>query len=397
LFDGNYIFADGERDQIIARIYHSEENCVLLSLKNNTFSEDEEYVVEIDGKMTSAYGVRLNDSNGDRMGFTAKPGKEERFMLDQIIPYDESTIMLIFNKEINPFLAQQIYNFYVTDEDGNPITIEKTTTESSYFTTGEVLFINLKERLKRNNLYYLTINNLNDITRQEYITETTFSFEADYGDKEKLEVVDIDSINNQTIEVYFSNALNQTTAADISFYTVRRSNTRIYPQAVYYDQKDDPYRVVLYFSISDKLVGNKEYILQIGKKFKDNMGNITTSILEEKFIASLKNKRNPSVDEVTPISSDAIKVTFSDAIAFEQNNLSPDNYSLEYNYQGIAIKEIPISVLYFNSKTLILKFNKLEYDMPYTLKFNTLVDFTGAAYKVTGDGTNYVEFELEDK
>jgi hypothetical protein len=127
------------------------------------------------------------------------------------------------------------------------------------------------------------------------------------------------------------------------------------------------------------------------------MGNITTSILEEKFIASLKNKRNPSVDEVTPISSDAIKVTFSDAIAFEQNNLSPDNYSLEYNYQGIAIKEIPISVLYFNSKTLILKFNKLEYDMPYTLKFNTLVDFTGAAYKVTGDGTNYVEFELEDK
>ena len=33
--------------------------------------------------------------------------------------------MLIFNKEINPFLAQQIYNFYVTDEDGNPITIEK--------------------------------------------------------------------------------------------------------------------------------------------------------------------------------------------------------------------------------------------------------------------------------
>ena len=54
-------------------------------------------------------------------------------------------------------------------------------------------------------------------------------------------------------------------------------------------------------------MGNKEYILQIGKKFKDNMGNITTSILEEKFIASLKIKE-PSVDEVTPISSDAIKL-----------------------------------------------------------------------------------------
>jgi len=395
LFDGNYKFADGERDQIIARIYHSEENCVLLSLKNNMFSEGEEYIVEIDGRMTSAYGVRLNDNKGDRMGFIAKSGKQERFMLDQIIPYDESTLMLVFNKEINPFLAQQIYNFYVTDKDGNPITIEKTSMESS-FTSGEVLFINLKERLKKNDLYYLTINNLNDITRQEYITEMTFSFEADYGDKEKLEIVDVDSINNQTIEVYFSSALDQTTATDISFYTVKRSNSRIYPQAVYYDPKDDPYRVVLYFSTNDKFVGNKEYILQIGKKFKDSMGNITTSIIEEKFIASSKNKRNPSIEEVTPISSDAIKVTFSDAIAFEQNNLSPNNYSLEYNYQGMAIKEIPISVLYFNSKTLILKFNELEYDLPYTLKFNTIVDFTGSTYKVTGDGTNYVEFELEE-
>ena len=35
--------------------------------------------------------------------------------------------------------------------------------------------------------------------------------------------------------------------------------------------------------------------------------------------------------------------------------------------------------------------------MPYTLKFNTLVDFTGSAYKVTGDGTNYVEFELKEQ
>jgi len=50
-----------------------------------------------------------------------------------------------------------------------------------------------------------------------------------------------------------------------------------------------------------------------------------------------------------------------------------------------------------NARTLVLRFDRLEYDVPYTLKFNALVDYSGSTYKVTGGGTNYVEFELEEK
>jgi hypothetical protein len=40
-------------------------------------------------------------------------------------------------------------------------------------------------------------------------------------------------------------------------------------------------------------------------------------------------------------------------------------------------------------------FDDLEYEVPYTLRVNTIVDFSGTAYKVTGEGTNYKNFILE--
>ena len=49
-----------------------------------------------------------------------------------------------------------------------------------------------------------------------------------------------------------------------------------------------------------------------------------------------------------------------------------------------------------NSKTLVLKFDELLPDISYTLKFNTLVDYTGSGFKVFGEGTNFVEFKLKE-
>lgn len=399
VYEGNNIFADGEDNELLARIYKASENSVMLSLKNNSFTEGDEYTIEIDGRITSAYGVELNDGEGERIGFKAKPGKQERFKLDQIIPYDESTVMLIFNKEINPFLAQQIYNFYITDENGNPISIQKATTESTYETSGEVLFVSINGKFKRNKLYYITINNLNDITRQEYIQEVTYSFEADYDDKEELEITNIEAINNQVIEVYFSLPLDEESAHDVNNYTIKaaKSSSKIYPKAAYYDRTEDPYKVVLYFSDEDKLVGNRDYELQINKKFKDYMGNITTDYLKEDFTAVAKAKRNLSIKEVVPISSSAIKLVFDEAIAFDRTNLSAENYLLEYNLNGMSITEVPLSVLYYNSKTIILKFSEMHYDMPYSIKFNSIKDYFGTTYRVTADGTNYVEFELAEE
>ncbi len=396
--ESKYVFASGERDQLLARTVNSEDHCVLLSLKSGTFKEGEQYTVEMNGNMTSAYGVRLNDGSGDEMAFKAIAGQADSFKVEEVIPYERQTILLSFNKEVNPFLAQQIYNFYVTDKNFQPIAIEKVTIESQGTRSGEVLFINIRESLKKDEKYYITINNLNDITRQEYITERTYSFIADYGTTGRLDLVDISPIDIQTIDVYFSNMLDQTTASNKDYYYVnlKNSTTKVYPQAVLYDKAIHPYKVTLFFN-GDDLIEKKEYELKVNFEIKDYLGNKAGITLKESFKASTKEKAGPSIEEAAPISTDAVKLVFDKELSFCQTNLSPDNYTLEYNFQGMSIKKVPISVLYVNARTLVLRFDRLEYDVPYTLKFNALVDYSGSTYKVTGGGTNYVEFELEEK
>ena len=394
--DESYTFASGDRDQLIIKTVTAEDHCVLLSLKNGSFSEGEQYRVEISGNMTSAFSAKMNDGEGDEMAFTAVAGAVDGFKVLEVIPYENDTILLSFNKEVNPFIAQQIYNYYVTDKDLKPIAIESATVEGQGQRIGEVVYLKLEKNLQKNEKYYVTINNLNDVTRQEYINERTYSFIADYGFAENLDIVDITPIDKQTIDVYFTNMLDPTTAGNINYYTIslRKGTTTVYPKSVLYDTNIHPYKVTLFFNNNDLEV-KREYELKVSFDMKDYLGNKAGTTLKKRFNATDVEKTNPNIEEVKPVSTNAVKLVFDKQLSFIQTNLLPNNYTLEYNYQGMNIRKAPLSVLYINAKTLVLMFDELEYEIPYTLRVNTIVDFSGTAYKVTGEGTNYKDFILE--
>ena len=395
--DYNDKFAEGSKDQLLARVVASEDNCVLLSLKAGSFEEDSVYNFVISGDMTSAYGVKLNDGMNDEMSFKAIAGESDYFRLEAVFAYDRETLLLSFNKEVNPFLAQQVYNFYLTDENNKPIKIEQVAIESQGPNTGTVLYLNIEGKFVKNALHYLTINNLNDVTRQEYITEMTYSFKADYSFSDSFDIQDVDAKDRQTVEVYFTNIPDANSAANESYYFARsrRSGDKVYPVRALYDPAIHPYKVVLYFNEGD-LTANREYEINVSYMFKDYLGNEIGKNIYDYFTASSEAKTGPSIVEAVPISTDAVKLEFDKELAFNQNNLSPSNYTLEYSYSGMNIRKVPLSVLYVNARTLVLKFDKLEYKVPYTLKFTSIVDYTGTSFKVTGDGRNYVEFQLKE-
>ncbi|NLO40822.1 MAG: S-layer homology domain-containing protein [Ruminiclostridium sp.] len=392
----NYTIASGEKDQLLAKTITSEDHCVLLSLKTGSFSEGEQYRVDIKGYMTSAYAARLNNGDGDEMAFTAIAGQADGFKVLEVIPYENDTILLSFNKEVNPFLAKQIFNYYVTDKDLKPIAIESATVEEQGLRIGEVVYLKLSKNLQKDAKYYVTINNLNDVTKQEYITELTYSLIADYGSVDNLSIVDITPIDRQTIDVYFSNMLDPGTAEIISFYSIslRNGTSTVYPKGVLYDTNIHPYKVTLFFNNNDLEV-KREYELKVNFDMKDYLGNKAGTTLRKVFNASDVDKTNPNLKEVKPVSTNTVKLVFDKQLAFTQTNLLPNNYTLEYNYQGMNIRKAPLSVLYINAKTIVLMFDDLEYEVPYTLRVNTIVDFSGTAYKVTGEGTNYKNFILE--
>ena len=391
IYRENNIFADGAEDKLITRVFNQTDNSLLLSLRTGTFQEGELYQVIIGGELTGAYGVKLNNGFGDGMEFVAAGGQDEKFKLDEVSTYGEGTLLLSFNKEINPALAQQIFNFYVTDKDGKPMAVENT------LTLGPVLFINIKDRFIKNELYYVTINNLNDITRKEYISEMTYSVKAEYDSTSQIHVSNVESTDEQTVIVYFSESLDEASANNINNYSIysKSSYSTQRPNKIYFNAKQEPNKVILYFNNDNSLVGNNQYELRVSSSIKTYMGKTSGKTLTSVFHASYNRKVIPIITEAVPVSLDAVKLVFDKELAFDYNNLSPENYTLEYSFNGMTIKKVPLGVLYINAKTLVLKFDKLEYEIPYTLKFNTLMDYSGVSFKVTGEGTNYVEFKVE--
>jgi hypothetical protein len=275
----------------------------------------------------------------------------------------------------------------LTDEDNNPIRILKTTVDNN----GKAILISIEEDLIEDETYNVTINNLNDVTRQEYITEQTFEFDADYGKADKLDLKNVNVIDNQTIELVFSEKLDEETAVDENNYSIVRtgSSSNATPEMAIYDADNNPNTVKLYLASKDKLLDNKKYVVKVKSGMKDYLGNGIDDY-EDGFTGTDKEPKDTGIEKLVPISTDAVKLTFSREIKFNATNLLPKNYSLSYSFNGISIKKMPISVLYVDEKTLVLKFDSLEYEVAYSLKATEIIDYAGDSSK-----GQTVEFKLE--
>jgi hypothetical protein len=345
------------------------------------FSENGIYTLKIDGDLTSAYGVKLNDGANDSMRFVSSPYAAEPFALLEIIPFDSKTLLLNFNKEINPFLASQIFNFYLTKEDGTPIKIEKTMPDEVISEDGNMLFINIEGTFVKRGKYILTINNLSDVSRREYITEKSYPFTADYGSSNELKVDYVYARDNKTVEVHFSTRPDINTVSIANYYTIRgdgHSYTAI-PEKVFYDANTDPHLVKLYLPDGKSLTKNKDYYLTIDNRMKDFIGNNIVRNSKEYFGGTSDSFRAPVIEDAVTISSDAIKLTFDREIALDAPNILTSNYVMEYSISGIQYKKVPLSVIYINAKTVILKFDYLvDDDISFIIKYNKLKDYSGA-------------------
>lgn len=380
IYEDDRLFTGGNSDDITVRA-NSQSDGVILTLNKKVFSENGIYTLKIDGDLTSAYGVKLNDGANDSMRFVSSPYAAEPFALLEIIPFDSKTLLLNFNKEINPFLASQIFNFYLTKEDGTPIKIEKTMPDEVISEDGNMLFINIEGTFVKRGKYILTINNLSDVSRREYITEKSYPFTADYGSSNELKVDYVYARDNKTVEVHFSTRPDINTVSIANYYTIRgdgHSYTAI-PEKVFYDANTDPHLVKLYLPDGKSLTKNKDYYLTIDNRMKDFIGNNIVRNSKEYFGGTSDSFRAPVIEDAVTISSDAIKLTFDREIALDAPNILTSNYVMEYSISGIQYKKVPLSVIYINAKTVILKFDYLvDDDISFIIKYNKLKDYSGA-------------------
>jgi len=381
IFEESGLFVDGKSGSITVRL-NSTRDGVILTLNNKGFSQNDIYSLSIDGELTSAYGVKLNDGTGDSMDFVVSSEAVEPFGLNKIITLDNKTLLLDFNTEINPFLAAQIYNFYIVREDGTPVKIAKTVLDKYIGGSGNTLLIIIDGTFAKNKNYIFTINNLSDVTRQQYITEKSYDFTADYGSSDVIQIKGVRALDSNTVEVVFNLPPNESDVIMTNYYTIR-GNGFLYvanPEKIFYDPDLDLNRVKLYLPSSKKLEKNKEYTLTVDSRMQDFLGNTLGKSISENFYGVTLDTGAPTIYDAVTISRDAIKLTFNREIALDAPNILTGNYVLEYTVSGTQYRKLPLSVTYIDARTIILKFDSLvtDEDASIVIKYNKLKDYSGA-------------------
>lgn len=372
LLKDNRVVVEGDAATMQVNRMPSNDNAVSVYLKTYTFKEEGTFTWTIKGKMTSAYGVLLNNGSGDSLSFEASDDENEVFKLEDIETPNRYTVELVFNKILNPVIAQQVFSYYLTTEDNYPIRITKAEVKGN----GERVYLTTEERMYEDDEYILMINNITDTTKQFSITEKEYDFEADFDSVKSLKISSVKVFDANTITVKFNSPLDYDTATDVNNYEIRGVSDDDYrevPVAAYYEKGNK--EVILFLPEDDGLEDKDKYEVVIIGTLKDDLGNTHRGVDEEEFKHNNKDTIDTYIKDATIIGSDTIRIEFNREIALDIPNVLNTNYKLTYVDNGFEYSKIPIAAIYMTPTTMVLKFDSLEIDKEYEITFTELVNY----------------------
>ena len=389
LYENDKEVVKGSSGTILVKALATEKDAAALTFKSFNLDPNKEYTLKVSGDLNSMYGVNLCDGSGDSSSFIGIDDAAAEFALEKIYTLNNKTVRLDFNKQVNPTLAQQIYNYYITSESNYPIQIEKAIVSPDVYSNGKSVIISIVGAFDTTKNYSLMINNLNDIARQQSITERKYSFAGKYSEVGEFGVIGVTTVDTGTLDVYFNREIDSEAAAkpnNFTFLGISNTSYSSIPVKTYLDP-NDPKKVRLYLGNDSLLTPRNDYKLIVQSTLKDYMGNTLGKLLYFNFNCTTDTKVvKPNISSATIISKDALKIVFTKEISLDVPNILTTNYVLEYTNGIDTLKKVPISVNYIDGTTMILKFDKLDTGNKYSIRFNSLKDWSGLN---TSSGSEY--------
>ncbi len=349
-----------------------------VALKSKVFTPGTEYVLKLSGGLVGSYGVALGDGNGDQYSFISKDMGDSKLILNSINAINSKAIKLNFNRKINSTLAQQIYNYSITDSENNPIQIEKAFVINDSGSEGKSVVIRLKTIIDKNKSYGIMINRINDISKQYSIEEQIFTFSGAFSNQSSLTVNDVSVDDAYSISINFDRPVDTKSALDVGNYSLTdiTYGNKFAPAAVRFTSIDQK-TVKLFFKEVNKLIVNRPYTVKMPSTFQDYSGETLSGTIEKTFLVRTADDIKPSVKEAKIIGSNAVKITFSKEISLDVPNASPQNYMLDYIDRDSSYKKYPIAITYIDNFNVILLFDKLDKTIQYNLFCKSVKDFGG--------------------
>ncbi len=169
--DGQVVSGD-DTEEIKLSLISNDSTGMVITFKDYEFTEETTLRLNVSGQAISQYGVTLNDDKGDFINFVPVVRTNDKFEVLLISAESDKTVELWFSRDLNPVIAEQIFSYYITDQDGDPLAIEKAEIMDKAYAVRLTLKYNLVDKRE----YNIMINNVNDITREHNITEEPHTF-----------------------------------------------------------------------------------------------------------------------------------------------------------------------------------------------------------------------------
>jgi hypothetical protein len=376
LIKNGTVLIEGSAQNMTVKKLQAQDNAVSIYLDGGIFSEGEVYMLRVSGKLTSGYGVRLGEGDGDSYSFVFTETESEQLKILSVQGWTSDSVRIIFNREIDIGWAAKKLNYTVFDQDKDEITVINAVVSTSGDFSGREVFLSLSGSLMKENKYELAIEYIPDVYKQSVVENIRKEFSGTYPTNKKLQLSRATSPYNNCVLLTFNKAVNQADVLNTDNYIIRGENVSYSakPVKVYYSERNGTYTAKLFMPADDIMTKSKRYSVYVSK-LKDSLGNAGSSSMDDEFTAGSENTKQWISDAVT-ISKDAVKVTFNTEIAFNPTNLSASNYALEYEENGGTYRMVPMGVTYVDVTTLILRFDELDSDKTYRLRFNTITDYS---------------------
>jgi len=397
ILEGASTFASGKNQDMIISTMNSVKNGVSIYLKSKSFTKDIEYKLNISGNLTSAYGVKLNEGEGDNIIFKGRDDSGEEFKVASVMAVGSNRISIEFNREIDSNFAQKSVNYSVKGPNGLDIPVTKAILGGDGDKKGRIVYLNLMYSLDKTKQYTVRFEYIADIYKLSFLEEMEYTFSGAYSSNASLSISQVSAEDKGTVYIRFNKPLDLSMAENKVYYAIRGITDTTYytiPEKVYYDESNGQYTVKLYLPADRLMTSGHRYKITVLKAMRDSFGESPVADLETTFTGSSNSNVKPVMNRAVIISGDSIKVEFSKEIAAETPNILVSNYTLQYSDGGVSIAKLPVSLVYVDTKTLVLKFDSLDLYTEYTLSFDALKDYSGLYTRTTSDGQNSIKVTI---
>lgn len=385
-------FVVGNTQTLTVKSLSNTDNGVSLYLKEGTLTADTMYRLKVSGELTSLYRVRLGEGLGDSVRFKGSSSDLEKISIVKAEALTDKVLRVEFNMAVDPNFAGKFVNYTLTSPTGEDMIVDKVVFTGTGDKKGKAVLLYIQKQLDMAKLYVLTIDTLMDAYRQTMAEAVKAEISGKYPEKVKMVVTNVTEIDAGTLALTLDRALDPETAVQAWNYQVVGVKTgytyNATPVKVFYGYEKNPNVVKLFLPADKPLVPYETYLVRVFPAVKDYMGIQPPGYVETVFTATASATTKPVISKAVLIAKDTVKVEFNKEIVKDVVNIFEDNYTLEYSDGGSVLKKAPLSVSYIDGTTLILKFDSLDTATEYTLRFNSLTDYTGSNTRTAKDGGN---------